>query len=168
MFTYEEMCEIMPHATHRLLGYYEPLVAAMEEFHITKPEQEDMFLAALAWASGELIRLEEDGIGLEGEARRYKGHGPFVIRDYAAASKALGEDFVENPGRLTHIPWVWRGAAWRWITLNCNHLAELNDWDRVREALEIGEDAKVYLDRCREVRYQRRAKDGVSTQLNGA
>lgn len=168
MFTYEEMCEIMPHATHRLLGYYDNLCEAMRDYGITKPAQEDMFLSALAWASGELVKLEEDGTGLPPEQRRYKGHGPFTITDYDAATahfRARGDDvdFMENPGWLTRIEWVWRGACWRWTVLGCNHLAELNDWDGVREKLEIGEDAKSYLKKCQEVRYQRRPEAEVST-----
>lgn len=169
MFTFEQMLKIMPHAQFRMNSYYEGLTQAMEEYEINTPAREDMFLSALAWASGELSKLEEDGIGLPAEKRRYKGHGPFTIIDYAGATKHFrdekGEDidFVEHPGRLSWTDWVWRGACWMWVKEGCNALADLDDWDGIRAKLEIAEEAKGYLKTCREVRYQRRPEDEVPT-----
>lgn len=149
-----QLRKIMPNlSASKAELYFPPLVAAMEGADITTPARAAAFLAQLAHESGELRYMEEiaDGSAYEdrvdlgntqpGDGKRYKGRGPIQLTgksNYAAASRALGLNLVENPEIAATPEVAFRVAAWFWTSRSLNALADAGDFRRITHRINGG------------------------------
>lgn len=108
------------------------------------------------YASGKAYEGRKDlGNTQPGDGVRYKGRGLIQCTgraNYAAMSKALGEDFVKNPEELADFPWAALSAAEYWRSRNINRYADRNDINGVTKVINGGynglDDRKIYLSRA--------------------
>jgi len=66
-----------------------------------------------------------------GDGYRFRGRGCIQLTGYSNyfhASKAIGVDFVMEPGLVATPKYAALTAGWFWSTHNCNALAEAADW----------------------------------------
>ena len=125
----------------------------MQEAGITTKPRQAMFLAQLAHESGGLRYMEEIASGAAyegrrdlgntqpGDGRRFKGRGPIQLTgrsNYAAASRALGIDLVNNPTRAADPDVGFRTAAWYWNTRNLNKYADSGDFKELTRRINGG------------------------------
>lgn len=126
---------------------------AMQEAGITTPKRAAAFVAQLAHESGELRHFEELASGhayegrrdlgntQPGDGARFKGRGPIQLTgraNYAAASKALGIDLVNNPELASRPDVGFRVAAWYWKSRGLNELADSGDFDGITKRINGG------------------------------
>lgn len=138
------------------------LNAAMREANINTPARKAAFLAQLGHESGSLRYMEEIASGRAYEGRRdlgntqpgdgvrFKGRGPIQITgraNYAAASRDLGIDLVNNP-QLAATPEVgFRLAAWYWNKHDLNRYADSGNFDTITKRINGGYNGKADRDR---------------------
>lgn len=150
----QELKRIMPTLPDDKAQQYLPyLNSAMNEAKITTPERRAAFLAQLAHESGQLKYMEEIASGSAYEGRsdlgntqpgdgtRYKGRGPIQLTgraNYAAASKALGVDLVNNPERAADPDVAFRIATWYWDSRNLNSFADRGDFSSITYRINGG------------------------------
>lgn len=100
------------------------------------------FKTTVEYASGKAYEGRKDlGNTHVGDGVKYKGRGLIQCTgraNYAAMSKALGEDFVNNPEELAHFPWAALTAAEYWSMRNINRYADRNDINAVTKAVNGG------------------------------
>jgi len=116
---------------------------AMKEFNIRTPERQAMFIAQLAHESGGFQFFKElgdaqyfkryanrpdiMGSSPAGTIPQFIGRGVIQVTgraNYAAASKALGVDFLAHPELLEKPEYAFRAAGWFWKSHNLNNLAD--------------------------------------------
>lgn len=181
LITQDEIVRIMPHAKHRLELFYEPLVAAMDEFEISENAlRAAAFLAQIAHESGELRYAEELASGDaydtgrlaerlgntpedDDDGQKWKGRGLIQITghdNYHAVYEYFGpekgweatEDVV---GWLQVPEGACRSAGWFWSTRRLNALADRGDFLLITKKVNGGTngwvDRKKYYDRALQV-----------------
>jgi predicted chitinase len=150
----DQLRAIMPNLSAQKAQEYLPhLNNAMAEAGITTKNQKAAFLAQLAHESGQFRYMEEIASGAAYEGRRdlgntqpgdgtrFKGRGPIQLTgraNYAAASKALGVDLVNNPKAAATPEVGFRTAAWFWNTRGLNNLAEQGNFREVTRRINGG------------------------------
>ena len=173
--TLEQLQSIMPNLDDAKASEHLPyLNAAMAEAEINTPLRQAAFLAQLAQESGEFVWMEElDGGGdyegrddlgnvNQGDGRRYKGRGPFMLvgrYNYSLASQALGVDLVNNPERAADLDVAFRTAAWYWTSASSsgdlNLLADERRFDDITFGVNAGltniDEREAYYQRACEV-----------------
>lgn len=127
---------------------------AMAEANIHTPERKAAFVAQLAHESGGFQHMQETGSGARyegrrelgntqpGDGERFKGRGFIQITgraNYAAASRALGEDFVNHPERASTPENAARIAAWYWNSRGLNGLADRGDFRGITQRINGGQ-----------------------------
>jgi putative chitinase len=130
-------------------GFADALPSLVEKYHIDTPLRQAHFLAQVAhesdhfrttteYASGAAYEGRRDlGNTQKGDGRRFRGRGLIQLTgrfNYAAASKALGHDFVANPEDAAIFPWAAEIAGWYWSTHELNLHADADD---VRAATKV-------------------------------
>lgn len=149
-----QLKRIMPNLPDAKARQYLPyLNKAMVEAGITTPKRQAAFLAQLAHESGGLRYMEEIASGAAyegrrdlgntqpGDGRRFKGRGPIQLTgraNYAAASKALGIDLVNNPQRAADPDVGFRIATWFWQTRGLNQLADAGRFSDITRRINGG------------------------------
>ena len=153
---------------YRRLAY--DLGQAMHEQHINTRKRAAMFIAQTCHESGGYRWREElaSGSAYEwrrdlgnihpGDGVRYKGRGYIQItgrNNYRAISKALHEDFLGHPYRLSSLKYAALSAAWWWDANGCNRLADTGDFIAVTRRINGGTnglaDRQAYYRRARPV-----------------
>ena len=133
------------------------LIPAMERFEITTKLRAAAFLATIAHESNCLKNYVEIwgptpaqeryegnldlGNTFKGDGYKYRGRGAIQITgrsNYQKASKALGEDFVLWPDKLSSPMWAIESAAWWWKDHGCNKLADKPDFKAVTRRVNGG------------------------------
>lgn len=119
--------------------------------------ESDGFKTTVEYASGSAYETRRDlGNTMPGDGKRFKGRGLIQLTgraNYAAASKALGVDFVSQPHLAAQFPHAMRIAGWYWQTRKINAVADRDDVNAVTRKINGGlngiEDRKRYLERAR-------------------
>lgn len=144
---------IMPNARKKIPLFLPLLNHCFEEFDISTPLRQAAFLAQIAHESGQLNYLEELASGAAYEGRkdlgniqkgdgvRFKGRGLIQVTgraNYEACSKALGEDFIDDPELLALPLNAVRSAGWFWKTHGLNELADIPDFLKITKRINGG------------------------------
>ncbi|MES2208229.1 MAG: glycoside hydrolase family 19 protein [Pseudomonadota bacterium] len=82
-----------------------------------------------------------NGDEASGDGWKYRGRGLIQLtgkNNYAAASQAVGHDFVNDPNALLETGWATLSAAWFWSTHGCNELADKADYIGITKAINGG------------------------------
>ena len=153
---------IMPSLSDAKAQQYLPyLNDAMVKGGINTPKRQAAFLAQLAHESGQLKYFEELASGAAYEGRkdlgniypgdgvRYKGRGPIQLTgraNYAAASRALGIDLVNNPTRAADPDVGFRIAVWFWNSRNLSAYADSGNFDAITYRINGGYNGKAARD----------------------
>jgi predicted chitinase len=94
--------------------------------------ESDRFRASTEYADGRAYEGRRDlGNVRPGDGPRFRGRGRIMITgraNYAAVSKAFGEDFTAHPERLAQSPLSELVSCWWWKTHGCNELADSGDF----------------------------------------
>lgn len=135
---------------------------AMHEHGIVTPARIAAFLAQIGHESGRLrytrelwgptpaqMRYEgraDLGNTQPGDGRRFMGRGLIQLTgraNYAAASAALGEDFLAFPALLETPKWASRSAAWFWASRRLNALADAGEFDAITRRINGGQNGRA-------------------------
>lgn len=170
--TPEQLQKIVPGLTAERAAEVAPhLNRAMAEAGIDNPQRKAAFVAQLAHESGGFKYMEEIASGRAyegrrdlgntqpGDGERFKGRGFIQVTgraNYAAASKALGEDFVNHPERAGTLENAARVAAWYWNSRGLNEKADRGDFDGITKSINGGYNGKADRDH-----YYSRALDAL-------
>lgn len=150
----DELQRIMPNLSRDKAEAYLPhLNRAMAEANINTPQRQSAFLAQLAHESGQLQYMEEIASGAAYEGRsdlgntqpgdgtRFKGRGPIQLTgraNYAAASRDLGIDLVNNPERAADPDVAFRIATWYWGSRDLNQYADAGNFSAITYRINGG------------------------------
>lgn len=100
------------------------------------------FKTTIEYASGTAYNNRKDlGNTRPGDGPKFKGRGLIQVTgrsNYAAMSKALGQDFIEDPTELGAFPWAALSAAVYWKTHDLNRYADRNDIKSVTRIINGG------------------------------
>lgn len=170
--TPDQLQKIVPGLSAQRAAEVAPhLNRAMAEAGIDNPQRKAAFIAQLAHESGGFKHMEEIASGRAyegrrdlgntqpGDGERFKGRGFIQVTgraNYAAASKALGEDFVKHPERAGTLENAARIAAWYWNSRGLNEKADRGNFDGITKAINGGYNGKADRDR-----YYARALDAL-------
>lgn len=135
---------------------------AMREYGITTPARVAAFLAQVGHESGRLRYTREIwgptpvqaryegradlGNTEPGDGKRFMGRGLIQITgraNYAAATEALGEDFLRYPALLEAPKWASVSAAWWWAAHDLNALADAGEFDRITRRINGGQNGRA-------------------------
>jgi putative chitinase len=134
-------------------GFADALPAICEKFDITTTNRQAHFIAQCAhecdhfkttqeYASGAAYEGRKDlGNTKSGDGKRYKGRGLIQLTgraNYAAASKALGVDYIANPELVERFPAAADVSAWFWDTHKLNQHADRDDVRAVTKVINGG------------------------------
>lgn len=159
---------IMPRAGDRAAQFAPHIESARARFGITSPRDVAMFLAQIAYESGELRYVREIASGEAYEGRRdlgntepgdgprFRGRGLIQLtgRDnYRRCGQALGVDLIADPDRLAEPQLAAWSAGWFWRENGLTGLAEGPDpivacTRRINGGLNGLADRKRYYDRA--------------------
>lgn len=130
-------------------GLADAMPVMVDRFGIDTPLRQQHFLAQLAhesdhfqttreYASGKAYEGRKDlGNTQKGDGERYRGRGLIQLTgraNYAAASKALGEPYVDDPNLVERFPAAAIVSGWFWATHDLNKHADRDD---VRAATKV-------------------------------
>lgn len=144
---------------------------ALQEFDVTTPQRQGHFLAQVLHETDGFRTLVEYDNGWRYSGRadlgnrpgtddgpRYRGRGAIQLtgRDnYAAASLALGVDYLARPELAASPEHAFRIAGWFWSSRDINRLADRDDLEGVTRAVNGGLNGyaqrREYLQRARHV-----------------
>jgi len=168
----EKLRVVMPRALQSKIDlYYDPLVAGMKKYAITKPLRIAHFVSQLAHETASFLYAEEiaDGSAYEGRAdlgntqpgdgKRFKGRGLIQLTgraNYTQYKKDSGVDCIANPAVVAKDPFVAVDVAcWYWDKRKINRLADADDVKAVTKAINGGynglDDRIEYLGRAKAV-----------------
>jgi putative chitinase len=123
-------------------GLADAMPVMVERFGINTPFRQQHFLATCAHESDHFRTTEEYASGANyenrrdlgnthpGDGRRFKGRGLIQLTgraNYDAASKALGEPYVDDPALVLRFPAAAIVSGWFWQTHGLNELADKDD-----------------------------------------
>jgi putative chitinase len=95
-------------------------------------QESDRFRTSTEYADGRAYEGRRDlGNVRRGHGPRYGGGGRIMVTgrgNYAAMSKAFGQDFVSHPERLAQSPVSELASCWWWSTHDCDALADSGDF----------------------------------------
>lgn len=171
MITADDLKAICPTTKLAVLALYvDALNDAMQEFDISTPDREAMFLAQIAHESGGFHYVKELASGSAYEGRSdlgnveagdgvaFKGRGLIQITgraNYRSLSDALGIDCVNEPDLLELPTNAARSAGWFWSTHGLNALADKGDFYRITRRINGGltgyAERQAYLNRAMRV-----------------
>jgi len=168
----EKLAVVMPRALPATINrYYEPLVAGMKRYDITKPLRIAHFIAQIGHESASFRYAEEiaDGSAYEGrpdlgntqpgDGPRFKGRGLIQLTgraNYVAYSKDSGIDYVASPQKVATDPFAATDVAcWFWARKQLNTLADRDDIKAITKRVNGGynglDDRVEYLGRAKAV-----------------
>jgi putative chitinase len=136
-----------------VMGLADALPALCQRFDIMTVDRQAHFLGQLAHESDGLRTTVEyaDGSAYEGrkdlgnthrgDGRKFRGRGLIQLTgraNYAAATKALGQDFVGHPERVAEFPAAADVSGWFWAAHNLNRHADADDVKAVTKIINGG------------------------------
>ncbi len=163
---------VMPRALQSKINrYYDPLVAGMKKYDITKPLRMAHFIAQIGHETASFRYAEEiaDGSAYEGrvdlgntepgDGKRFKGRGLIQLTgraNYTRYSEHAGVDYVANPRKIATDPFIAVDVAcWFWHVNRLNRLADKDDVKAVTKRINGGynglDDRNEYLVRAKAV-----------------
>jgi putative chitinase len=125
-----------------VLGLADAMPIMVDQFKIDTAKRQKHFLATCAhesdhfqttreYASGAAYECRKDlGNTQKGDGTRYRGRGLIQLTgraNYTAASKALGEPYVDKPELVERFPAAAIVSGWFWHTNNVNQHADRDD-----------------------------------------
>ena len=151
----EKLGVVMPQALPtRIDLYFDPLVAGMKRYQITRPLRIAHFIAQIAHESGSFRYAEElaDGSAYEGrpdlgnirpgDGKRFKGRGLIQLTgraNYERYSQATGIDYVSKPQRIATDPYTAVDVAcWFWSDKGLNTVADRDDARTITKRINGG------------------------------
>jgi putative chitinase len=169
--TVEQLKRIAPLGKPSLLsGFCDTLNNEGKQWGLTSPLVIMHFVAQCAHESDGFRTFEEYASGdrydtrtdlgntpeKDGDGRLYKGRGPIQITgkaNYAAASEAIGVDYLKNPSWAAGPVNGTRIAMWYWWSRNLSRLALIDDIFGITKKINGGtnglEARKKYLERAK-------------------
>lgn len=123
-------------------GLADAMPGLVETYAINTPVRQQHFLAQLAhesdhfqttreYASGKAYEGRKDlGNTQRGDGERFRGRGLIQLTgraNYASASRALDQPFVDNPDLVEKFPAAATVSGWFWATNGLNELADKDD-----------------------------------------
>ena len=143
-------------ASHATL-YAPYMTEAMSKYGITTPARQAMFLAQVGHESGALQWTEEFwgptaaqsryqgrvdlGNTQPGDGYNFRGRGLIQLTgrtNYAAASTALGVDFIGHPDLLASPYYAALSAGWFWAAHGLNELADADEFTNITRRINGG------------------------------
>ena len=136
-----------------VLGFADALPSLCRQYKIDTPDRQAHFIAQVAHESDGLRTTVEyaDGSAYEGrkdlgnthkgDGRKFRGRGLIQLTgraNYAAATKALGRDFVGHPERVAEFPAAADVSGWFWDTHDLNRHADRDDVEAATRAINGG------------------------------
>jgi putative chitinase len=134
-------------------GLADAMPQMVDRFDINTAVRQQHFLAQLAhesdhfqttreYASGKAYEGRKDlGNTQRGDGVRYRGRGLIQLTgraNYAAASKALNQPFVDDPDLVEKFPAAAIVSGWFWATHGLNELADKDDIRAVTKRVNGG------------------------------
>jgi putative chitinase len=136
-----------------VMGFADALGPLSARYKIDTPDRQAHFIAQVAHESDGLRTTVEyaDGSAYEGrkdlgnthkgDGRKFRGRGLIQLTgraNYAAATKALGRDFVGHPERVAEFPAAADVSGWFWDTHGLNRHADADDVKAVTRIINGG------------------------------
>jgi putative chitinase len=136
-----------------VLGLADAMPTLVKTLSLNTTDRQAHFLAQLAHESDHFKTTEEYATGAAyegrrdlgntqpGDGKRFKGRGLIQLTgraNYAAASKALGEDYVGNPELVERFPAAAIVSGWFWDSHELNRHADNDDILAVTKAINGG------------------------------
>lgn len=179
--TLEQLIAITKLKNKALLDEILPeLNACLAKYQINTPLRICHFLAQILHESGRFVYFEELASGKDYEGRkdlgnteagdgvRFKGRGVIQITgraNYAAISKDLGVDFINNPKLLSTKKWGIISAGWFWNKKSLNMLADKDDFLKITKRINGGtngiEQRKKYLELAKSILIPKKPETNV-------
>ena len=104
--------------------------------------ESDHFRTTQEYASGAAYEGRKDlGNSHKGDGRRFKGRGLIQLTgraNYAAAEKALGAPFLDQPELIERFPFAADVSGWFWQSHGLNQLADKDDVKAVTRRVNGG------------------------------
>ena len=134
-------------------GFADAMPVMVTKFDINTVNRQAHFIAQCAhesdgfgttteYASGAAYEGRKDlGNTHPGDGKRYRGRGLIQLTgryNYAAASKALGQDFIDDPEIVAHFPPAAIVSGWYWHTHDLNRHADNKDVRAVTKIINGG------------------------------
>jgi putative chitinase len=134
-------------------GLADAMPQMVTRFDINTPVRQQHFLAQLAhesdhfqttreYATGKAYEGRKDlGNTQKGDGVRFRGRGLIQLTgraNYASASKALDQPFVDDPDLVERFPAAAIVSGWFWKTHGLNELADTNDVRAVTKRVNGG------------------------------
>jgi putative chitinase len=136
-----------------VLGLADQMNRLADEFAINTPLRQQHFIAQCAhesdhfqttqeYASGQAYEMRRDlGNTQRGDGKRFKGRGLIQLTgrfNYEAASKALGEPYLDDPALVEKFPAAAIVSGWFWARNNVNQHADRDDVRAVTKVVNGG------------------------------
>ena len=136
-----------------VLGLADAMPHMVERFEINTPLRQQHFLAQCAhesdhfqttreYASGKAYEMRRDlGNTVKGDGERFRGRGLIQLTgrfNYEAASKALGEPYVDDPPLVEKFPAAAIVSGWFWHKNDINKHADRDDVRAVTKVVNGG------------------------------
>lgn len=133
--------------------FYPHLEKWMPHFGISGKQREAAFIAQIIHESGSFRYVKELASGqayegrkdlgniMPGDGPRYKGRGLIQItgrHNYEEISKALSQDFINNPELLEQPENAVQSACWWWTTHGLNPIADAGDFVKITKRINGG------------------------------
>lgn len=104
--------------------------------------ESDGFKTTVEYADGRAYEGRKDlGNTRKGDGAKFKGRGLIQLTgrfNYAAATKALSQDFVAHPERVAEFPAAANVSGWFWSTHDLNRHADRDDVEAVTRIINGG------------------------------
>lgn len=155
--TASQLASIMRCKDDRAALFVEPINITLGRYLINSPARASAFLAQIGHESGGLRYVKEIwgpteaqkryegrkdlGNTQPGDGKLYMGRGLIQVTgrsNYAAVSKALGIDAINNPAVLESPMYASLSAGWFWDSRNLNAIADIGDFKLITKRINGG------------------------------
>ena len=160
--TAQQLLQMLPNAG-QVAGFFVPVLnTAMNRYQIVGTQRIAAFIAQIGHESGQLKYVKEIwgptaaqtkyegrkdlGNTVVGDGSRYLGRGLIQITgraNYMTCGEGLGLDLIKQPELLEKPQHACMSAAWFWATRGLNTLADADQFDRITQRINGGQNGAV-------------------------